>query len=270
MTKTCHELEVIARNIRFDLVKMAHHAGTPHLGGALSVVDILVAAYWNVLAINPKNPGAPERDRLIFSKGHAVSALYATLAYRGFFSKDLLSHFNENGSDFAEQPSPGCVPGLEVATGSLGHGLPFGVGMAWAGRLQNQSYKVMVVISDGEANEGSVWESALLAPAQRLENLTVIVDYNKWQATGRSHEVMSMDPLKDKWNAFGWNALEVDGHDLLALTEAMHSSLPGKPLAIVAHTVKGKGVSFMEDDNNWHYRVPTPEEVGKAKAELAV
>lgn len=270
MTKTWKELEGIARNIRFDLVKMSHRAGTPHLGGALSAVDILVAAYWNVLSIDPKKPEDPDRDRLIFSKGHAVSALYATLACRGFFGLDLLNHFNENGSALAEQPSPGCVPGLEVATGSLGHGLPFGVGMAWAGRLQKRSYKVLVVISDGESNEGSVWESALLAPAQKLENLTVIVDYNKWQATGRSHEVMAMDPLKEKWKAFGWKALEVDGHDLVALTEAMQSSLPGKPLAIVAHTVKGKGVSFMEDDNNWHYRVPTAEEVEKAKAELAV
>jgi transketolase len=171
---------------------------TAHLGGALSVVDILVAAYWGVLSLDPKEPLAPQRDRLIFSKGHAISAYYATLAHRGFFPTDLLDTFAVPGGSLPEHPSPSCVPGLEVATGSLGHGLP--VGSEWRGPLASKggSSRVFVVISDGEANEGSVWEAALLAPAQKLGNLAVIVDYNKWQATGRSHEIMSMNPLRGK------------------------------------------------------------------------
>jgi transketolase len=264
------ELEALARKIRFRVVEMSHKAETPHLGGALSVVDILVAAYWKALSVDPKNPSDPGRDRLIFSKGHAAMALYATLAHKGFFSMDLLDRYNRPDEPLSEQPGPGCAPGVEVATGSLGHGLPFGLGMAWAGKLQRRDYRVMAVISDGEANEGSVWEAALLAPAQKLDNLTVVVDYNKWQATGRSNEIMAMDPLKDKWRAFGWEALEVDGHDIRALVEAMSAPHPGRPLAVVAHTVKGKGVSFIQDDNNWHYRIPTAEEVQKAKAELKV
>lgn len=270
MIESWQDLETLARRIRLLLVEISHKAGTPHLGGALSVVDILVAAYWKELAIDPKKPLDQNRDRLIFSKGHAVTALYAALAHRGFFPMALLDKFNQDGAVLAEQPGPGCVPGLEVATGSLGHGLPFGVGMAWAGKLQKRGYRVMTVISDGESNEGSVWEAALLAPAQKLDNLTVVVDYNKWQATGRSHEVMSMDPLADKWKAFGWEAVEVDGHDLRALAEAMGRRPAGRPLAIVAHTVKGKGISFMEDDNNWHYRIPSADEVLKAKEELKV
>ncbi|MBL8024255.1 MAG: transketolase [Elusimicrobia bacterium] len=264
------ELKNMARTIRGRVIEMSHRGKTAHLGGALSVVDILVAAYWGVLSLDPKDPSAPNRDRFIFSKGHAISAFYATLAYRGFFPTNLLDTFAVPGGSLPEHPSPSCVPGLEVATGSLGHGLSVGLGMSWAARLQGRRSRVFVVISDGEANEGSVWEAALLAPALKLGNLAVIVDYNKWQATGRSHEIMTMNPLKEKWQAFGWNAVDVDGHNVAALIDAM-SRVPdpaGKPLAVVAHTVKGKGVSFMEDDNNWHYRIPTEEEVRKSKVEL--
>jgi transketolase len=266
------ELKKIARIIRGKVIDMSHRAETAHLGGALSVVDILVAAYWGVLSLDPKEAQDPNRDRFIFSKGHAISALYATLAHRGFFPTSLLDTFAVPGGTLPEHPSPSCVPGLEVATGSLGHGLPVGLGMAWAARQQGRPSRVFVVISDGEANEGSVWEAALLAPAQKLGNLAVIVDYNKWQATGRSHEVMAMNPLKDKWRAFGWNAVDVDGHDIAALIRALneHPFRLSQPLAIVAHTVKGKGVSFMEDDNNWHYRIPSEEEVRIAKVELGL
>ena len=170
----------------------------------------------------------------------------------------------------AEQPAPGCAPGVELATGSLGHGLPVGVGLALGARLQKKSAKVVVLMSDGECQEGSVWEAAMFAPAQRLSHLTVWVDYNKWQATGRSPEVMAMDPFVDKWKAFGWRAREIDGHDIQAVAQAMSESPDpeGRPTAWVAHTVKGKGVSFMENDNNWHYRIPTAEEVAKAGNEL--
>lgn len=266
------ELEKIARELRFKLIQMSHKAGTPHLGSALSCIDILVAAYWTTLRIDPQNSCDPLRDRFILSKGHAATALYATLAERGFFSKDLLENFAQHGAALAEQPAPNCAAGVELATGSLGHGLPVGVGMALAGRIQKQNYRVFVCMSDGECNEGTVWEAAMFAPAQKLENLCIIVDYNKWQATGRSNETMALASLRDKFAAFGWHATEVDGHDISALSHLL-KNVPdgsGRPVAIVAHTIKGKGVSFMQDDNNWHYRIPKAEEVDAAKKELGL
>ena len=270
--KSIAELEGIARKLRFKLIEMSHAAGTPHLGSALSCVDILVAAYWKAVRINPADPANPLRDRFILSKGHAASALYATLAARGFFPENWLDSFARHGSPLAEQPSPGCAPGVELATGSLGHGLPVGSGMALAGKIQNRNYRVYVVMSDGECNEGTVWEAALFAPANKLDNLVVIIDYNKWQATGRSNEIMNLPSLRDKWAAFGWEASEIDGNDISAVVEALNK-VPengGKPVAIIAHTVKGRGVSFMQDDNNWHYRVPNQEEVQAAKKELRI
>jgi transketolase len=258
--------------MRFKLVQMSHAAGTPHLASALSCIDILAVAYWRVLKIDPRKPDDPGRDRFILSKGHAATALYTALAMRGFFPVNWLDDFAKHGSPLAEQPSPGCAPGVELATGSLGHGLPVGVGMAIAARIQSKNYRVFVTMSDGECNEGSVWEAAMFAAAQRLENLCVIVDYNKWQATGRSDEIMALPSLCQKWRAFGWSVTEANGHNIDELIRAL-SAVPdgtGKPLAIIAHTVKGKGVSFMEDDNNWHYRVPTEEEVEKARKELGV
>jgi transketolase len=264
------ELEAKARLIRSKLVEISYKARTPHLASALSCVDVLVAAYWGVLFIDPENPNDPDRDRFIFSKGHAVTALYVTLAYRGFFQKELLDTYAKPGSRLAEQPSPGCVPGIEVATGSLGHGLSLGLGMAIAGRIQRRLYRTFVLISDGECNEGSVWEAAMFAAIQKLDNVAVIIDYNKWQATGRSDEVMALSPLKQKWEAFGWSAYELDGHNLAGLIDALRKvpNGAGKPIAIIAHTIKGKGVSFMEDDNNWHYRIPNVEELRKAQSEL--
>lgn len=265
------ELEKAARKLRFKVIEMSHRAGTPHLGSALSCIDILVAAYWTILRIDAAQPTDLGRDRFILSKGHAATALYATLAARGFFPAAWLDSFAQHGSPLAEQPAPGCAPGVELATGSLGHGLPVGLGMALAARIRKQSYAVYVLMSDGECNEGSVWEAALFAPAQRLTNLTVMVDYNKWQATGRSDEIMALDPLAEKWRAFGWATTEVDGHNLAELVDALRSpNSSGGPRAIIAHTVKGKGVSFMEDDNNWHYRIPKLEEVEAARKELGV
>lgn len=264
------ELESISRLLRSTLVDMSHRARTPHLGSSLSCVDLIVAAYWGAMAINPKNPEDPKRDRFILSKGHAGTTLYAALAFRGFFSRQLLDSYAEPGSCLAEHPAARCAPGVEVPSGSLGHGLSLGLGMALAARIQGHSYRVFVVMSDGECNEGSVWEAALLAPAKKLERVAVIIDYNKWQATGRSNEVMALSPLRQKWEAFGWSAYEVDGHDMKSLVPMLRS-VPdgtGKPVAIVAHTVKGKGVSFMEDDNNWHYRIPNADEAKAAQREL--
>ena len=266
------ELEEIARRLRFKLIQMSHAAGTPHLGSALSCVDILVAAYWGFLKIDAKNPDDPLRDRFILSKGHAATALYATLAERGFFPREWLDKFAQHGSPLAEQPAPDCAPGVELATGSLGHGLPVALGMALAGRILGQSFRLVVVMSDGECNEGTVWEAAMFAPNQKLSNLTIVVDYNKWQATGRSNEVMALPSLRDKFSAFGWRARDVNGHNISELIEALNTAPDpsGKPSAIIADTVKGKGVSFMEDDNNWHYRIPTAEEVEKTKEELRI
>jgi transketolase len=263
------ELEKIARNLRIRLVEMSCAARTPHLGSALSCIDILVSAYWTYLQIDPAQATALDRDRFILSKGHAATALYVTLAERGFFPKTHLDNFATLDSPLAEHPSPGCVPGVELATGSLGHGLPVGLGMALASKIQGLTYRVVVTLSDGECNEGSVWEAALFAPQQRLENLMAIIDYNKWQATGRSNQIMALESLRDKWTAFGWRTLEVDGHNIAELSQAMRTAPQSqRPTAIIAHTIKGKGVSFMEDDNNWHYRIPTLEDVELARKEL--
>jgi transketolase len=266
------DLKRIAARIRGAVIEMSHRAKTAHLGSSLSCVELLVAVYWGNLRFDPENPQDPNRDRFILSKGHAATTLYATLAHRGVIPIGLLETYAEPGSRLAEHPSPGCLPGVEVASGSLGHGLSLGIGMALAARIQGRSSRVFVVMSDGECNEGSVWEAAMFAPAQKLDNVAVLIDYNKWQATDRSNDVMALAPLRKKWEAFGWNAVEVDGHDLDAVQSALQQ-LPqgnGKPLAIIAHTVKGKGVSFMEDDNNWHYRSPTAEEVGRAHGELGL
>lgn len=262
-----------ARELRARIVETSGRTGTPHLASCLSCVDILVALYFARLRIDPAFPRDELRDRMILSKGHGAPALFQVLARRGFYPEAMLASYGEDGGVFAEHPpTPDHLPGIEAATGSLGHGLPLGLGMALAGRIRGQAYDVYAVLSDGECNEGSVWEAALLAGAQRLPNLCAIVDFNKWQATGRSREVMALDPLADKWRAFGWNAVELDGHDLPALLAALAAfpSPDGRPTAIVAHTVKGKGVSFMEDDNNWHYRIPTGDEIAAAKRELGV
>lgn len=265
------QLERIAREIRLKLIELSCRAQSAHLAGALSCVDILVALYWGALRIDPKQPDAPSRDRLIFSKGHAISALYTVLARRGFFPEAELDRYNKAGGRLPEQPSPGCVPGVEWATGSLGHGLGVGLGMALAAKIQKRDYGVYVVLSDGECQEGSVWEAAMLAPRLRSGRLVAVVDFNKWQATARSNEVMALEPMKAKWESFGWMCREVAGHDIQELLEALRVPRPDdSPLAIVAHTVKGKGVSMMEDDNNWHYRSPTSTEVERARHELGL
>ena len=265
-------LKARAAQLRGKIIDMSHAAQAAHLASSLSCADILVAAYWHVLNIDPQTPDDPLRDRFILSKGHAAAALYAALAMRGYFPIEELDTFCKDGGRLAEHPPANLLPGVEAATGSLGHGLPRGCGMALSGRIKGETFRVFALLSDGENNEGSVWEAAMFAAAQKLDNVCVVVDYNKWQATARSDETLMLAPLCEKWAAFGWDAREIDGHDIGALAEAMQRvpNGSGKPVALIAHTIKGKGVSFMEDDNNWHYRAPTAEEVVKAHKELGL
>jgi transketolase len=260
-----------ATAIRKRIIGLSHKGRIPHLASALSCTDILATAYWGgSLEITPENVGTKDRDRFILSKGHAATALYATLAQKSILPEDTFWATGEFEAKLAEQPSPNCAPGVEWATGSLGHGLAAGIGMVLASRIQKNPFRVMVLVSDGECNEGSTWEAALFAPAHKLTNLMVIIDSNKWQATGRTAEILALHPIREKFESFGWHAVEVDGHDYKQLSQAMQGfeREDGKPTAIIANTVKGKGVSFMEDDNNWHYRTPTEKEVELANREL--
>ena len=265
-------LETVSREIRYKIIEMSRWGKAPHLGSSLSCLDLVVSAYFSFLRLSPKDPLATDRDRFFLSKGHAITTLYAVLAKLGFFASDLLQTFNQDGGCLPEHPTPQCVPGVEIATGSLGHGLSIGIGHALASKIQDIPYRVMVLMSDGECNEGSVWEAALFAPVHKLDNLIAIIDFNKWQATGRSEQIMQLTPFKEKWESFGWQTYEINGnsHEEILEVFAKIPETPGKPTAIIAHTVKGKGVSFMEDDNNWHYRIPTEEELLKAKEELAL
>lgn len=261
----------LAAQFRAKVVEMSHVAGAAHLASSLSCIDIVAVLYHSVLKLDPLKPKWEDRDRFILSKGHAATALYVALAYKGFLTEKELDTYGNAGSLLEEHPSP-KFQGVEAATGSLGHGLPCGCGIALAGRIKGQQYRTFVLMSDGECNEGSVWEGSLFAAANKLGSLCAFVDFNKWQATGRSREVLALDPLADKFKAFGWDVYEIDGHDHQQILNAVQgvSADRQKPTMVVAHTVKGKGISFMEDDNNWHYRIPTIEEVQLAKAELGV
>jgi transketolase len=263
-------LEARARAVRAHTVQMAHDGKTPHVGSSLSPVDLLVALYFHAMKIAPPDPTGPEDDRFILSKGHGCLSWYATLAERGYFPAAWLKDYAKDGSPLAEHPSPSGIPGVEIATGSLGHGLAIGAGLALARQLDGRAGRTFVLLSDGECNEGSVWEAAMFAAGRRLEGLVALVDYNKLQAMGRSNEVTALAPLAEKWRAFGWGVREVEGHDMRAVVEAL-DALPfekGKPSAIVAHTVKGKGVSFMEDDLEWHYRPPGDQDLARALDEI--
>jgi transketolase len=257
-----------ARAIRGRIVRMAHEGRTPHVASALSCADLLAALYFGALRIDPAAPEDEGRDRFILSKGHGCMALYATLAERGFFPGEVLDEYARDGGRLAEHPSPRCVPGLEAATGSLGHGLSMGAGLALAGKIREQSHRVFVMLSDAECAEGSVWEAALFASARGLDNLVAIVDYNKWSAMGRTSPYL--EPLTDKWKAFGWSCVEIDGHNKVAINAALARVPfePSRPTVIVAHTVKGKGVSFMENTLEWHYRPPNDDDLERALAEI--
>jgi transketolase len=266
------ELKRLSNELRSRIIQMSHDAKAPHLASCLSCIDILSVVYWNFLKIDPSNPNDENRDRFILSKGHGAAAFYATLAYRGFFPKEMLKDYVKNGTRMPEHPSRFKVPGVETATGSLGHGLSVGLGMALAAKTNKKDYKVFVLVSDGECNEGSTWEAALFASANKLDNVVVFVDYNKWQATGRSNEILKLAPLKQKWDSFGWNSYEIDGNNIEEVNSTI-KNIPehiGKPTIIIANTIKGKGISFMEDDNNWHYKIPTEEEIVLANKELGI
>tara|TARA_B100001093_G_scaffold300021_1_gene286083 strand:+ start:2921 stop:3733 length:813 start_codon:yes stop_codon:yes gene_type:complete len=266
-----NNLEKIAAEIRGQVVQLSHQARTPHLGSSLSFVDLLVSLYWEFLNITPENAESQNRDRFILSKGHGITTLYAVLAKRGFFDKKLYKDFAEPNSPLPEHPSPKCVPGIEAATGSLGHGLSIALGMALSAKIQGLDYKTVCLLSDGECNEGSTWEAAMMAPTHELNNLIAIIDFNKWQATGRSAEVLNLEPLEDKFTSFGWNSIRIDGHNFDEIADALKASQRSKqPTAIIADTIKGRGIKKMEDDNNWHYRIPTEEEVKNAFIELGL
>lgn len=264
------EMERLARRVRQHAVRMTHLAKSSHLGSSLSMVELLVALYGGILRVDPTCLDWPERDRFILSKGHACASYYAVLAEMGFFPLEWLDTFYQNGSRLAGHATYPYVPGVEIATGSLGHGLSVATGMALAAKRDGKSYRVFCLLSDGECDEGAVWEAVLFAPQHHLDNLTVIVDYNKIQALGHTREVIDLEPLAEKWRAFRWAVREIDGHSLPEIVDAL-SSLPyklGFPSCIIAHTVKGKGVSFMEDSLLWHYRSPQGEEYSRALAEL--
>ena len=269
--KSTTELKRVAHTIRQRTIETSASAKIPHLGSCLSCVELLTALYWQELNIDPTAPDSPDRDRFVLSKGHGAPVLFQVLAERGFFPVEKLSEFGQPGSVFHEHPpKPGYIPGVEAATGSLGHGLPMALGMAVAQRIQGKQSRCYALLSDGECNEGSIWEAAMFAAGQSMDHLTAIIDYNKWQATGRSQEVMALEPLADKWKAFGWHTQQIDGHDFEAINKALDAarSEKKKPSVIVADTIKGKGVTFMEDDNNWHYRTPNAEELKAALIEL--
>lgn len=254
-------------NIKKAIVQMAHASRSSHVGSCLSLVEILYVLYFSVLNVDPKDPGKADRDKLILSKGHASAALYATLAAKGFFAPELLARCCVDNGVLAGHPDRNAVPGIEVSTGSLGHGLSIGLGMALANQQADNPGRVFVILGDGECNEGSVWEAAMLAPCLKLANLTAIIDYNKLQAFGRTNDVVDQTNMAERWRSFGWEVSEVDGHNINQLENTLQLKQTG-PKTIIAHTVKGKGVSFMENKLEWHYRSPDDKELAQAMREL--
>ena len=260
----------LARRIRAHCVRMTHHAQASHIGTCLSMADLLAVLYSEVLRVDPARPEWADRDRFILSKGHGAAGLYAVLAERGFFPREWLATYGDDGGRLATHVVRYGVPGVDFSTGSLGHGLSVGCGMALAGKREGRPYRVFVQLSDGECDEGSTWEAVLFAPHHGLDNLVAIVDYNKIQSFGTVKEVLDLAPLADKWRAFRWGVREIDGHDHGQILEACRA-VPfeaGRPSAIIAHTVKGKGVRFMEDKLLWHYKSPDAEQLAAALAEL--
>ena len=262
-------MRALAWRLRRHTLEMTSRAGSSHVGTNFSMAEILSVLYSGVLRVDPARPDWPERDRFVVSKGHGAAAVYAVLAERGFFPLGELDTFYLNGSRLAGHVTK-TVPGVELSTGSLGHGLSVATGMALAAKRDGREFRAVCLLSDGELDEGSNWEPILFAPQHGLDNLVAVVDYNKIQSLGSVSEVMELEPLADKWRAFRWAVREVDGHDVQALWSAL-STVPaetGRPTVVIAHTVKGKGVSFMEHQLLWHYRVPRDAELERALAEL--
>lgn len=249
---------------------MVHRVNASHVGSCLSCADIMAVLFANVLRLDPDRPGWPARDRFILSKGHAAAGLYSVLARTGFFSPALLEQYCEDGSALTGHVSH-AVPGVEFSAGSLGHGLSLGAGVGLASRIDHSPVRVVVLMSDGECDEGAVWEAALFAGHHRLGNLTAVIDYNKIQSFGRVRDVLDLEPLAEKWRAMRWQVVEVDGHDHRALLGAFaNAPADGAPRIIICHTVKGKGVSFMEDRLEWHYKSPNAEQLALALFELGI
>jgi transketolase len=263
---------VLAWLIRRNGLEMSRISRGSHIGSVFSVAEIIAVLYTGILHVDPANPQMPDRDRLILSKGHAGSAVYAALAETGFFPVEELKHHYANGSILSGHVSHKGIPGVEISTGSLGHGLSIGAGMAMGARMNGEDWRTWVVLGDGECDEGSVWEAALQAAQFKLDRLVAVVDYNHMQSLFTVEKTLQLEPFESKWRDFGWNAESVDGHDVRALRaafeRAMDNAGSGKPSVVLAHTVKGKGVSFMENNILWHYRTPQGEEYEAALKEL--
>lgn len=258
-----------AVQIRQDIISMIHTAKAGHPGGSLSAVEMVTALYFHVLNIDPQNPGWADRDRFILSKGHACPVLYAALARRGFFDPEHLKTLRQYHSILQGHPDMNKVPGIDMTAGSLGNGLSCGVGMALSARLHHQNYMTYVMLGDGEIQEGMVWEAAMAASHHRLKNLIAIVDCNGVQINGWVNDIMTVEPLADKWRAFGWRVVEINGHDMKDVLTGLHTAKAMRcPTAILMRTVKGKGVSFMEDDSSWHGAAPDEEQMVKAISEI--
>lgn len=259
----------MARQVRVRSLRMVFEARQGHPGGDMSITDVLAALYFDAMRYNPANPADPARDRFILSKGHCTGALYSTLAKAGFFPEEELTTYMQPLSRLNGHPNRNKTPGVETNTGPLGHGLPVAVGIAIAGQIDKADYRVFVATGDGELQEGSNWEAAMTAGHRKLANLTLIVDRNRLQQGARTEDTVGLEPLGDKWRAFGWDVAEVDGHDHAALLPLLDGSQTrDKPLCIIANTVKGKGVSFMEDQASWHHGVPNAEQFSQAMKEL--
>lgn len=259
-----------ARLIRRDIIEMLARAGSGHTGGSLSAADIVASLYFWAMNVDPARPAWEDRDRFVLSKGHAAPVLYAALAEKGFFPRAWLDSLRKLGSPLQGHPDRLKVPGVEASTGSLGQGISWAVGMALAGKMDRKDYRVYALLGDGELEEGMVWEAAMAAAQYRLDNLLAFVDYNGLQIDGRLKDVMSPEPVADKFKAFGWEAMEIDGHNIGQIMQAINRAreVKGRPAVIVAHTVKGKGCSFMEDRAEWHGVAPKPEEAERAISEL--
>lgn len=259
-----------AIQIRKEALKMISAAGSGHPGGSLSAADIFAALYFHVMQYDPKNPHWEKRDRFVLSKGHATGGFYATLALAGYFPMDWLAKYRKLGSPLSGHPDRRRLPGVENSSGSLGQGLSIGIGMALAGNLNKASHHIFVLLSDGETEEGQTWEAATFAGMHQLDNLIAIIDYNKFQLDGAVKDILDMEPFADKWKAFKWDVQEIDGHNLQEILDAIDiaKNATGKPQMIIAHTIKGKGVSFMENNNHFHGVAPTQDELAKALSEL--
>ncbi|WP_281350950.1 transketolase [Aminipila butyrica] len=264
------ELKEMAQKIRIDVIREVHAAGSGHPGGSLSAADIITALYFREMNIDPKNPKMLTRDKFILSKGHAAPVQYAALAEKGFFPKEELLTLRKLGSKLQGHPDMKKVPGIEMSTGSLGQGFSVAVGMALANNMDNNEGRIYALLGDGELQEGLVWEAAMSAAHYALDNLTVILDWNGLQIDGRNEDVMTVSPVDEKFRSFGWNILYVDGHNFDEIVEAFNQArhTEGKPTMIIAKTIKGKGVSFMEDNPGWHGKAPSEEEAKKAVEEL--